>query len=319
MTIDNFFDKISLGDVKYMKCLLLGNGLNIANHNDYLMIDNVRTRFLSILKSKYKLFEKCLCIDSLNYEDLKDSILKDNNGIEQLSGNLFDYFYNLLKINNKFCWNDCFRLIELIASISIESLFIVDGKYKKPIISIDYENKIKKYDKVFTLNYVEDWDKENKCIYLHGNINNYLSNYRGQNIISNILKYSLHLEAIPTNYLELDFSDIIFIPDNKIVDKHSYVGEGLFCGKCGLPVYPSDDLFLDSGKGDIYEKLNHVEYIDIFGMSPYGDKSLIDKISYIKNVTIYVHNMNSDEIKEWKKYLSNAKFKDSKEFITANN
>ena len=152
---------------------------------------------------------------------------------------------------------------------------------------------------------------------MHGNINSYLSKYNGQNITSSILKYTLHLESYDANYIELDFRDIIFIPDNEIVDKYSYVGEGLFLNKCGLTIYPANDLFPDDGKGDIYKELDNIKNIEIFGMSPYGDQSLIKKISKIENIIIYVYNMNMEEIREWAKYIQNAIFKDSKEFITS--
>ncbi len=303
-----------------MESILIGNGINIANGNAYLNAENVKKRFLEVLKNKYKLFEKCLGVKELSYDNIINEILKDNSNvcIEQLSGKLFDYFYKLILKDNKFCWNDCYRLIELIGVISIESLFIVDNKFKAPIITEMYANKIKKYNNIFTLNYVENWDKENRCIYLHGNINKYLSEYNNQEIISNILANTLNLNSNDKRYIKLNLKDVIFIPDNKIVDKYCYVGEGLFCNKCGLEVYPANDLFPDNGKGDIYKCLNDIKNIDIFGMSPYGDKSLIERISNIQKITIYVYNSKKEEIDEWKKYIPHAIFKDAKEFMSKN-
>ena len=144
-----------------MESILIGNGINIANGNAYLNAENVKKRFLEVLKNKYKLFEKCLGVKELSYNIINE-ILKDNSnvGIEQLSGKLFDYFYKLI------------------------------------------------------------------------------------------------------------------LKDNK--------------------------------------------NIDIFGMSPYGDKSLIERISNIQKITIYVYNSKKEEIDEWKKYIPHAIFKDAKEFMSKN-
>mgnify|MGYP006871107436 FL=1 len=43
-----------------MESILIGNGINIANGNAYLNAENVKKRFLEVLKNKYKLFEKFL-------------------------------------------------------------------------------------------------------------------------------------------------------------------------------------------------------------------------------------------------------------------
>ena len=78
----------------------------------------------------------------------------------------------------------------------------------------------------------------------------------------------------------------------------------------------TNDLFPSSGMGDLYAKLDDMEKLDIFGMSPYGDEDLINKITKIKDVTVYVYDLkNNSEKDEWIKKVKNVKLKDSEEFL----
>lgn len=299
-----------------MKNILLGNGLNIANDNKFLFIYDIKKRFLDNLKDEIQTIEELLDITNLNYQTI-ELIVNDETGIEQISGAVFNYLYKLLEEKNAMCWNYCYRIIEILSAISLKSIFLVDGKFKEPKIEDKYIKKICKYRKIFTLNYIETWDKNRKCNYLHGNIREYFNNYEGQYITTNILDSNSFINAKAEYKILLDLKEIIFIPDNRIVDKYVYVGEGLYFNKCGLTVYPADDLFPYGGKGDIYSKINDVDSLDIFGVSPYGDKSLINKISNINDVKIYVYDIenNKKEVEEWKKYLPKATYVDSSKFL----
>lgn len=58
---------------------------------------------------------------------------------------------------------------------------------------------MKKYDKIFALNYVEYWDKENRCIYLHGH-------YESDKVMCNhklVLHYSCERYVGYDGYREL--------------------------------------------------------------------------------------------------------------------
>lgn len=68
------------------------------------------------------------------------------------------------------------------------------------------------------------------------------------------------------------------MPTNDILNKYNYIEEGLFPEKCGLSVYPANDLFLYGGK-DMYSDLNE------------------------------------SEINKWREFGVNANFIDSKEFL----
>jgi len=68
--------------------------------------------------------------------------------------------------------------------------------------------------------------------------------------------------------------------------------------------------------GDLYAKLDDIEKLDIFGMSPYGDEDLINKITKIKDVTVYIYDLkNNSEKDEWIRKVKNVKLKDSEEFL----
>lgn len=294
-----------------MKSLLIGNGLNLANNNFYLNIDMVKNRFLTELKEKLILFQKALYLDELNYDDIYKYIIKEYIGIEQLAGHLFDYIQAKVNEKRKFNENDNYRTIELIGIIALRALFIIDNQFIEPQVTELYTSKMNKYDKIFTLNYIESWDKNNNCIYLHGNISKFFQNYNGQSVTTNILIHNPEIkDYFKDNPVVLDLGEIIFVPDNKKVNKLSYVGTPYYPSNT---LYPADDLFLKESK-DIYEDLDNAESLDIFGVSPYGDKSLINKLMKIPQITIYVHNLNELEIMEWKKSLPWAIFKDSSSF-----
>ena len=79
-------------------------------------------------------------------------------------------------------------------------------------------------------------------------------------------------------------------------------------------MYPADDLFLDDGR-KIYESIETIENLDVFGVSPYGDDALIKKLKEIPQIRIYIYNLNQNEILKWKEKGINAEFIDSKEFL----
>lgn len=301
-----------------MSYLLVGNGLNIANNNSFIDNNNVYERFMNNFKAKFILFKDSLYLNDIEFREIEELIdVYRNLGIEQVTGYIFEYLAKaIIEKNGELSWNACYRLIELLAALSLESLFIVDGNVMYPKVSYKYKEKLDSYDYILTLNYVEEWDTYNKCLYLHGNICKYFKSYQGQMIITSILKHTTEIKKyLNKDYIDIDIDDVIFVPSNKLVDKHAYVGEGLFCNKCGLNVYPADDLFPSDGKGDIYASLNSVEKIEIFGVSPFGEKSLIEKLTTIKEVIIYVYRDDEKEIKEWKKYIPNAIIKNSRDFL----
>lgn len=295
-----------------MKSLLIGNGLNLANRNTYLSIDEIKKRFFKNLEKYYSLFQEALYLDNLDYKEIYLYVSDNCSGIEQLAGNLYEYMRQKVTVKRKFDYNDNYRTVELIIMISLQSLFIIDHKFIKPKVDGTYVKKISDYNKIFTLNYVESWDINHRCIYLHGNICHFFDNYNDQDITTNILIHNPEIkDKFKDRPILIDSREIVFVPFSEHFDKNSYVGEALYSSD---DVYPADDLFPRDYK-DIYAKVNNIESLDIFGVSPFGDKSLIEKLRAIPNITIYVYKQNIEEINEWKKFLPNADYKDSLNFL----
>ena len=68
-------------------------------------------------------------------------------------------------------------------------------------------------------------------------------------------------------------------------------------------LYPADDLFLYRAK-ELYADLDLVDELDVFGMSPFGDESIIEKINEKNLIRIFVYNKNeNDETKVWESKL----------------
>lgn len=297
-----------------MRNLLIGNGLNLTNkENDFLYNNRIVFRFKENLKKYYQIFKEMFRLTIDNFDGLLDSI-NENEGIEIVAGKVFDYIHDEVKKTGEFSWNDCYRLIELISEIAIKSIFFENETFKIPTISDEYQEKIKNtYNNIFSLNYIEDWDIENKVIYLHGNIKKYINNYC--DISSKLLTHNdVYKKLKNKDAIKIDFSEIIFIPTNYLVDKYIYVEEGLVPQKCGLNVYPANDLFPNGGRS-IYEKIEKIESLEILGVSPYGDEALIKKISKIPQIRIYIYNLNQNEILKWKESGIEAEFVDSEEFL----
>ena len=297
------------------KSLLLGNGINARIGIKGLAVSEIKERFLrNMYRNSY--VSEALYGITLSKDVCNDIIRSSKvDGIESLAGSLYTYIKT--HVNQKWTDNDEIRLQDVVKCIALTSIFYDDmGK-----ICTDYDSKklldISGYERVYTLNYIEFWDKKEECIYLHGKIDlNSLGD--GQNILlasrerNCFSKYKDAIDAIgkSNNIKLIDTSNIIFSPDSipkeKLIDVIGvYLSNNL---------YPADDLFLHSKK-ELYAQLGDVEELDIFGLSPYGDDSLINGINRMKSVTIYVHNMETSvEVEVWDKILYCPHvFKDSSE------
>lgn len=301
------------------KSLLLGNGINARIGIKGLTVSEIKERF------RHNMYRNSLVAENLYgitlSKDVCDDIIQSSkvDGIESLAGSL--YIYIKSHINKKWTENDEIRLQDVVKCIALTSIFYDDmGK-----ICTDYDSKkvldISEYESIYTLNYIEFWDKNEECIYLHGEIDldslgdeqNILLGSRERNYY---LKYKDAMDIIrkSNNVKLIDTSKIIFSPDSipkeKLID---VIGVHL-----SNNLYPADDLFLRSIR-ELYVQLGDVEELDIFGLSPYGDDSLINVINGMKFVTVYVHNYKNNEetnveAKMWDNSLSCPHvFKDSSE------
>lgn len=295
-----------------MRNLLIGNGLNLTNYteNCFLKPNEIYDRFIKNLTIYWNIINKLVDQKEMNLESL-DKLLDSNKGIEENAGKVFKFIYDEITLKREFTWNDSYRLVEILGEIAIKSIFFKENIFLIPQITDEYINKITtKYDNIYTLNYIEDWCKGKNINYLHGNLKNYIKSYCdiGSRVLSNNAKYC---EFKTNDYIKIDFKDIIFMPINDIINKYNYIVQGL-CPRNNL--YPANDLFPYAGR-DVYKNLEHLENIDVFGMSPYGDEAIIDKIKNIRNKSIYVYKLNNNEINKWKSYGIENCFIDSEEFL----
>lgn len=284
--------------------LLLGNGINSRLCIGDLSVKNIADRFkknvlvYSIIINN--IFGVQIEEDFLNYSEMPISEL----GIETLAGVLYKY----IKENKNQSWtdNDEYRLQDLITCICITSIFYD----KKGKIGQVYDKSkmpfVENYDYIFTLNYFEFWDKEQRCVHLHGKVDlSKLDNVNNAILVSsgrmNLAEYARAVDYMKktNNVIEFYPNDLVFSPSAVKKDK-------LICVTGVYPsdkLYPADDLFLYRPK-ELYVDLDSVDELDVFGMSPFGDESIIEKINEKKLVRVFVYNKDeNEETKAWKSKL----------------
>lgn len=67
---------------------------------------------------------------------------------------------------------------------------------------------------------------------------------------------------------------------------------------------PAEDIF-PSDPEKLYDELEGVRQIEVFGMSPYGDDELIEKLNHMDFVTVYIYNLKENgEVGDWDKVLT---------------
>lgn len=115
-------------------------------------------------------------------------------------------------------------------------------------------------------------------------------------------EYAIAVEEMKKSNHVIEFkpNDIIFAPEG-IEKKRLVCTAGVFPSD---KLYPADDLFFYRKK-ELYTELDKVDELDVFGMSPYGDESIIDAINSKRSVKIYIHNKaGNKETYDWDKKLS---------------
>jgi len=301
------------------KSLLLGNGINIRLGIDSLKASEIRKRFSDNLKIYKPLIEKMFDVNMNKIIEEYSNVAEDES-IEKLVTILEE---SIIK-NHKgyFTKNDEIRLEDIIVDIGLTSIFF-NVKTRINLKRQDVALKLADYKNIFTLNYYEFWDENHICKYLHGKFDlSMYDNIKKKILISekwkDIPEYKkiideLHKEN-DIDILYRNNTDVILSSTNKHKDKLNYVA-GLYPSN---DIYPSDDLLLINCK-QLYKELDGIEYLDIYGMSPYGDVAIINKIKNVKNVKVYVYDKehHDDQLKEWEKILSttNCKISDSGEFV----
>lgn len=153
------------------------------------------------------------------------------------------------------------------------------------------------------MNYAEFWDSANKCCFLHGNYELPEVSSAGKDIIlfypykDDSGTYKKLIEQLSDKYSMREyFPNVVFTP---LLDKQDSLYDGHVPCKS---LFPSLNLF-PSNVRQLYVELNNIESLDIFGMSPVGDDRLIQQLSRIPNLKIYVFNMEEKQVDKWNDLL----------------
>lgn len=264
---------------------MLGNGINSNSDSDLLTNGNILKRFSYF----YNLF-----LDDIKQADLKLELSDAINSVSRFKGNIEEIaaeIYDCVKkrfINKVgyFSGNHEQRIKRFLKEVALNAIF----KKEENIIHIAINNEIVRkicgYDTILSLNYYEYWDDSRRSIHLHGKVD-----FDG-NKIKNIDKCV--------------FSPLLDMPKSK--SDALYPSEHLF---------PSDDTF-PMGEYTLYKEFEDINEIEIFGVSPTGDNELIEALSKIEKIKIFVYNLNinNQEINSWEKIIKHAEYQDSKEFLT---
>ena len=213
------------------------------------------------------------------------------------------------KKNKKDNWsvNDEIRVLDVLICICITSIFFTTEGKISSIYDPQKLPSLNKYDSIYTLNYYEFWDADHKCIHLHGRIHlEKVGDVKNAILVStermNLEEYARTIESMRTIYsvIEIRPSEFILAPEKHEKSK-LYNVLGLRTSK-GL--YPAKDLQPRPARR-LYTELDKIDELDILGMSPYGDDSIIDNINKKKKVRIYIYNKKSNaETEVWKKKLT---------------
>lgn len=301
------------------KNLLLGNGINLDLGISELCAEAIFQRFQDILIKTSPLYEYLMGkgfdtqICNSIFADCRNSAEKL--GIESLARNVYDY----LKSSDKWSQNNERELKDFIAVSAINAIFY-NGDTTINIAPITNDtNRIKistlnAYNNIFTINYAEFWDSANKCCFLHGNYKLPEMSSIGKDIIlfypykDNSGTYKRHIDQLSDKYsMQKYFPNVVFTPlmdkQDSLYDGH-VPGENLFPGLNVLP----------ASIPKLYIELNDIESLDIFGMSPFGDERLIQQLSVIPNLKIYVHNKEKKQVDKWKELLNRDCCVDSSAF-----
>lgn len=150
--------------------LLIGNGVNLNGSHLFTSREIINWIKKTLHNGFYFLrFDNNISFlsDIIEYFDFDNF----SGNIEELLSQCFklvinksqSYFKNLSEIR-------CLELSTLLKRVFINAMFVKNSQLINIEIPDDITRKIKSYKKVFTTNYHEYWDENDKAIYLHGKI-----------------------------------------------------------------------------------------------------------------------------------------------------
>lgn len=231
-------------------------------------------------------------MDDIKQDDLKHKLFESLGSLAGFKGNIEEIAAEIYKnIEKDFISNVGYilgnheqRLKRYLKKVALNAIFKTENQIINIEINDKIVQKISQYNTILSLNYYDYWDENNRAIHLHGKID-----FDGDEI---------------KNIEKCVFSPLLNSPKSK--SDALYPSEHLI---------PSDDLY-PMGEYTLYKKFEDLKEIDIFGVSPIGDKELLEALNKIQNIKIYVYNLNAkkQEVDIWRKVLKQAEYIDSKEF-----
>ncbi len=297
--------------------LLLGNGINMHINVKEMFMSDIAIRFRRNMILSSPLYELLFAVAFTEEVCIKLFQNSEKIGMESLAERVYTYVLDILKDDSD---NTKMRLLDAIICTALMSIFYDESRKIGTEYDIRKLPNMNTFNKIFTLNYTEFWDRSNKCIYLHGQYNTEsisendrpiflysLERYRGFKGYDDIIcKLSKYYNMTPINTRGIVFSPEFYRKSEMLALGH-YPSVNL---------YPASDFFLHKVK-KLYTDLEGIKQIEIFGLSPYGDDNLIEKINDMEQVTIYVYDKNNNmETQEWNKKLTCTHIlKDSREIM----
>lgn len=277
-----------------MKAILLGNGINSKIKIDGMSQIDIQNRFFDNLIRYAPIIENLFSVrispDTVCH--LYDKTTTEN--IEILAGKLYKY----IKEKKAPWWeNDELHLQDTITCICILSIFYDDKGKIRPTYEKGCLPEFSDYDKIFTLNYFEFWDDSNICIPLHGYVDyNQLKDCENAFIYS-VSRYYLPEYQLAVNQMSKNGNGVAFDPFDIVLAPDGVSKRMLICIHGLFPsdyLLPDEDIFPIEPK-QLYKEFDDVTELDILGVSPYGDRDLIECINSIKYVRVFVHNRATSE------------------------
>lgn len=285
--------------------LLLGNGINMHLGVKGMLVSEIASRFKKNLVISSPFYELLFSIAFTDEICDKLFAMDDKQGIESLAEKVHSYVIE--NTPKSITINLRMRLLDAIVCTALSAIFY-DGSKRLGKVYDEFKlPPINSFDKVFTLNYMEFWDDVHRCIHLHGQYDNSLIHDNGKSLIlysaeryRGFENYDKVVAKLSDTYnlQPLYTWDIVFSPEfskkNEMIALGQYPSDKL---------YPANDLFLREVK-QLYQELDGIKEIEIFGMSPYGDDSLLEKINKMEHVTVYVYDKeHNSETLEWETIL----------------
>lgn len=285
--------------------LLLGNGINMHLGVKGMSVSEIASRFKKNLVISSPFYELLFSVTFTDEICDKLFTTDDKLGIELLAEKVHSYVIETTP--KSITINLRMRLLDAIICTALSAIFY-DGAKRLGMVYDEFKlPKMESFDKIFTLNYMEFWDDAHRCIHLHGQYDNSLFHENGKTFIlyseeryRGFENYDKVVAKLKDTYNLQPFYtwNIVFSPEfskkNEMITLGQYPSDKL---------YPANDLFLRERK-QLYQELDGIKEIEIFGMSPYGDESLLEKMNNMEHVTVYVYNKeHNHETLEWETIL----------------